>query len=505
MNTHTNSNESDDSGKPKKYEFIPLDLDLEMELAMNEPLPEVMPMDEDEELESDIKELANIKEDSEDGASVNNTPITEAATGNILDETLGCYSIETPTKSQVIYTSLPSETSKKIENKRLAEHLNSGIGKLSLYTPVKTGKIETLTLHPKSSLQLASKETNRSETPINHLKINLVPTNNSQRKTGMFRTPIHPPSLIKPREPASTSKIPQRQVETKFSKVVVRGISYVILKLLGRGGSSEVYQCFDLVKKVNRAVKCVNLDTTSRESFLKEIDCLNRLQRFDRIIKLYDYEHLVKEKKLYVVMEMGSADLSQILRDLSSNNKEMSPPYLILFYWMEMLRAVHQIHTDGIIHSDLKPANFLMVDGKLKLIDFGIASSLSNDSTSVIKNVSEGSSNYISPEALNCEYSASDSSPNYGKPKYKISVKSDVWSLGCILYQLVYKKTPFQHITHPMKKLMAIANPSIAIEYPQDYKVPNKFIATIKKCLIFDAKSRATVDELIAEYQHFDV
>lgn len=73
----------------------------------------------------------------------------------------------------------------------------------------------------------------------------------------------------------------------------------------------------------------------------------------------------------------------------------------------------------------MKPANFLLVGGKLKLIDFGIASSLANDNTSVIKNVSEGSSNYISPEALNCEYSVQPRSPNYGKPKYKVKTDKE--------------------------------------------------------------------------------
>lgn len=56
----------------------------------------------------------------------------------------------------------------------------------------------------------------------------------------------------------------------------------------------------------------------------------------------------MNEKKLYVVMEIGSADLSQIVKDLSINFKAMPPSYLILFYWMEMLRAVQQIHEDGI-------------------------------------------------------------------------------------------------------------------------------------------------------------
>lgn len=85
-----------------------------------------------------------------------------------------------------------------------------------------------------------------------------------------------------------------------------------------------------------------------------------------------------------------------------------------------MLYAVKQIHSHGIIHSDLKPANFLEVEGYFKLIDFGIASCVQNDMTSVIKAVTEGSFNYMSPEALSNESTSNVNSPSFGKPKYKV-------------------------------------------------------------------------------------
>ncbi len=57
----------------------------------------------------------------------------------------------------------------------------------------------------------------------------------------------------------------------------------------------------------------------------------------------------------------------------------------------------------GIIHSDLKPANFVLVKGRLKIIDFGIASSMPDDVTSVRKETLCGTLNYMSPEALECD------------------------------------------------------------------------------------------------------
>ena len=71
-------------------------------------------------------------------------------------------------------------------------------------------------------------------------------------------------------------------------------------------------------------------------------------------------------------MECGSIDLAGFLR---KNRKKITEGELQGF-WRQMLEAVHVIHQQGIIHSDLKPANFMLVEGRLKLIDFGIAHTL---------------------------------------------------------------------------------------------------------------------------------
>lgn len=55
----------------------------------------------------------------------------------------------------------------------------------------------------------------------------------------------------------------------------------------------------------------------------------------------------------------------------------------IAYYWQQMLQAVHIIHEEKIVHSDLKPANFVLVKGQLKLIDFGIANAIANDTTNI--------------------------------------------------------------------------------------------------------------------------
>ncbi|KRT80024.1 protein kinase [Oryctes borbonicus] len=282
-----------------------------------------------------------------------------------------------------------------------------------------------------------------------------------------------------------------------FERINVNNKEYVILNQIGRGGSSVVFHCYDIVQKCERAIKRVNLtgDKACIEGYINEVKMLNKLQSCNRIITMHSYEIRANEKILLVVLEKGEKDLAKILKELSSNTEHL-PMYLLIYYWMEMLYAVKQIHDNGIIHSDLKPSNFLMVSSKLKLIDFGIASSLQTDMTSVVKNVQIGSFNYISPEAL------INNSQDNETAKFMIHFKSDVWSLGCILYQLVYRKTPFQHIGHTFAKLSAIIDQKHDIEYPQVDWVPPITMKTLKMCLQYDVKLRPSVNDLIKIFEN---
>lgn len=118
--------------------------------------------------------------------------------------------------------------------------------------------------------------------------------------------------------------------------------------------------------------------------------------RLIKFILIFDSALIASEKILYVVMEKGDTDLRKILQQCTTS----LPLYTLMTYWHQMLQAVHFIHKNGVIHSDLKPENFLMVNGRLKLIDFGISSKMAVDSTSIIKHTQVGTFNYISPEAL---------------------------------------------------------------------------------------------------------
>lgn len=79
-------------------------------------------------------------------------------------------------------------------------------------------------------------------------------------------------------------------------------------------------------------------------------------------------------------MECGEIDFAHILAKYQGIPLSLN---FIRVYWEQMLSAVQAIHDEKIVHSDLKPANFLLVQGQLKLIDFGIAKRMGDDTTNI--------------------------------------------------------------------------------------------------------------------------
>ncbi|XP_068425973.1 dual specificity protein kinase Ttk [Clinocottus analis] len=267
--------------------------------------------------------------------------------------------------------------------------------------------------------------------------------------------------------------------------ITIKGKQFFILKMIGRGGSSKVYQVLDHKKQLF-AVKYVDLeeaDAQTVESYKNEIEHLNHLQQYsDQIIKLYDYE--ITNSYIYMLMECGNLDLNTWLRNRKTVNLLERK-----FYWKNMLEAVHTIHKHGIVHSDLKPANFVIVNASLKLIDFGIANRIQPDVTSIMKDSQVGTLNYMPPEAIK------DTSSQAGKARSKISPKGDVWSLGCILYCMTYGKTPFQSITNQIAKLHAIIDPSHRVEFPDIAE--KDLLDVLKRCLIRNPRERISIAELL--------
>lgn len=203
---------------------------------------------------------------------------------------------------------------------------------------------------------------------------------------------------------------------------------YEIQDVLGHGGMGVVYKAWD--SRLGRLVAIKMLlagayaSNEQLERFLREVEVMASLQH-PNIAQLFDVGY--HEGNPYFAMEYiegGSLSLS-----LSGRHQSSRQSADLVATISEAVQAAHE---KGIIHCDLKTSNVLLtVDGVPKIIDFGLARSLQQDSTLTLSGVSLGTPSYMAPEQIQ------------GK-RTELGATADVYALGAILYQMLTGRPPFR-------------------------------------------------------------
>jgi serine/threonine protein kinase len=207
---------------------------------------------------------------------------------------------------------------------------------------------------------------------------------------------------------------------------------YEILAELGRGAMGIVYKARD--PKINRvvAVKTISLVNQAaeekkeyRERFFREAEAAGRLSH-PGIVTVFDIGEEPETHAPYIVMEYVPGQTLDKL--LLSREDHKIPPEEALQLALEVAEALDCAHGQGVIHRDIKPANILLTrEGHAKIADFGVAKlNLANATAS---GRTFGTPAYMSPEQLNDE---------------PIDGRSDIFSLGVILYTSLTGYRPFQ-------------------------------------------------------------
>ncbi len=207
---------------------------------------------------------------------------------------------------------------------------------------------------------------------------------------------------------------------------------YEILAELGRGAMGVVYKARD--PKINRvvAVKTISLagqppeeEQEYRERFFREAEAAGRLSH-PGIVTVFDVGEEPETRSPYIVMELvPGQSLEKLL--LSKEDRKL-PVEEALQLALEVAEALDCAHGQGVVHRDIKPANILLTEeGHAKIADFGVAKLNLANATAAGRTL--GTPAYMSPEQLN------------GDP---VDGRSDLFSLGVILYTVVTGYKPFQ-------------------------------------------------------------
>jgi serine/threonine protein kinase len=206
---------------------------------------------------------------------------------------------------------------------------------------------------------------------------------------------------------------------------------YEILSELGRGAMGVVYKARD--PKINRivAVKTISMagqspeeESDYRERFFREAEAAGRVSH-PGIVTIFDVGEEAETRAPYIVMEfVGGESLEKLL---AKDDRKLAVPAALQLA-LELADGLDCAHRQGVVHRDLKPANILMTeDGHAKIADFGVAKL--NLSTHTLAGRALGTPAYMSPEQLNGEV---------------VDGRSDLFSLGVILYTVVTGHRPFQ-------------------------------------------------------------
>ncbi|MGB7543208.1 MAG: protein kinase [Burkholderiales bacterium] len=204
--------------------------------------------------------------------------------------------------------------------------------------------------------------------------------------------------------------------------LIVQG--YRVLSKIGQGGSSVVYLAERESDKQHVVLKILNTvpgqDENLLQRFMQEFDIISSIDH-PNVGKIYDRGF--SERYAYIAMEYFTGGS---LTDVIANGLTARQALSLL---AQAAGALREIHSRGIIHRDVKPANLMVrTDGTIALVDFGIAKRLSGDWGRTRHGELFGTPYYISPEQID------------GHPA---TAQADIYALGVIFYEMLMRKRPF--------------------------------------------------------------
>ena len=259
---------------------------------------------------------------------------------------------------------------------------------------------------------------------------------------------------------------------------------YQVVKMIGEGGMANVYLAYDTILDRYVAVKVLRGDLATDEKFIRrfqrEAIAASSLSH-PNIVEIYDV--CEDNCKYFIVFEYVNG---KTLNSLVKNRGALTL-YDVVDIMLQLTSAIACAHNSYIIHRDIKPQNILILDdGRVKITDFGIAMALNQKELTQTNSVM-GSVHYLPPEQANGSGS---------------TIKSDIYSLGILMYELLTGKVPFrgENAVEIAIKQMKEQIPSVCQINPD---IPQSIENIILKACAKNPKNR--YDSVSEMYQDLEV
>lgn len=248
--------------------------------------------------------------------------------------------------------------------------------------------------------------------------------------------------------------------------ILVVGGRYACRSLLGQGATARVYQAWDRVLHVERAIKILTVPMRGhdilRERLRSEARLMARLAH-PNILKVFDSG---SDRGMdYVVMDLAEESLQQRLEQRGPMSVERAGAWIL-----QILSALSAAHAAGIVHRDVKPQNILLRDGLALLADFGIARSLDTRHTQT--NVALGSLAFMAPEQR--------------VDAHRVGPQADLYAVATSLYVLITASNPIDLFAAPP-------------DSPRWSMIPSSLAAVLQRAAAYNPEQRYATAREMAE------